>query len=112
MKTKQIPCPCGGFLERAQEKVIQDGIDCGTLEVEKCATCLTQYLPEETMVVVEAALKKAGLWGVERKEVKFWKTGNSVTIRIPTGIAKKLNLARLEKGYLYQEGAHRLVIET
>lgn len=113
MKSSQqkIPCPCGGFLELKKEKVVQDGIDCGVLDVEVCNKCQTTFLSEESMLVVERKLKEAGLWGVERKEVKFWKTGSAITIRLPTSMVRKLNLGQVEKGYLSQEGKHKLVIE-
>src|SRR3989344_1810189 len=111
MKPKQMPCPCGGFLELKKERVIQDKIDCGMLEVEICSKCKTTYLPEESMIIVEEKLRSAGLWGTERKEIKFWKTGNAVTVRLPTSIVKKLNLTHKEKGYVYQEGKHKLIIE-
>lgn len=110
-KENKIPCPCGGWLEFKKDKVVQDGIDCGMLEVEVCNKCQTTFLPEESMLIVESKLKEAGLWGVERKEVKFWKTGNAITIRLPTSLVRKLNLDQVEKGYLSQEGKHKLVIE-
>ena len=51
-----LPCPCGGIVEHKTEKVVQDGIDCGMLEVELCNKCGTKYLPEESMLVVEEKL--------------------------------------------------------
>ncbi len=63
------------------------------------------------MLIVEGKLKEAGLWGVERKEIKFWKTGKAVTIRLPTSVVKNLNLSEIDKGYLFAEGKRRLVIE-
>lgn len=108
---QKIPCPCGGFIEWKKEKVVQEGIDCGILDIEVCTKCGTQYLPEESMLVVEEKLKQAGLWGIERKEIKFWKTGNAVTIRFPTSTVKKLGLDKVNKGYFYPEGQHKLVIE-
>ncbi len=110
MKPK-IPCPCGGFLELKKEQVLQEGVDCGILEVEICPKCSTQYLPEESMLIVEEKLKNAGLWGVQRREIKFWKTGSAVTIRLPTSIVQKMNLSGVDKGYLYTEGKHKVVIE-
>ncbi len=107
-----IPCPCGGRLKTRKEKVVQDSIDCGILAVELCSRCGTRYLPEESILVVEEKLKKAGLWGVPRREIKLWKTGNAVTIRIPTSIVQNLHLSEIDKGYLYQEGPHKLVIEV
>ncbi len=111
MEKLNYPCPCGGFVKWKKEKVIQDSIDCGILDVEACDKCGEVYFPEESMRVVEQRLKVAGLWGVERKEVKFWKSGNSVTVRLPTELAKKLGLENARKGLIYQEGRNKLTIE-
>lgn len=110
MKTEKIPCPCGGFIEWKREKVIQDGIDCGILEVEFCTQCKTTYLPEDSMLVVEEKLKKEGLWGVQRKEIKLWKTGNTITVRFPTSLVEDDDLP--DKGYIHREGKHKFVIEV
>lgn len=111
MEKINYPCPCGGFVKWKKEKVVQDGIDCGTLDVETCEKCGEVYLPEESMRVVEGKLKEAGLWGTERKEVKFWKSGNSVTVRLPTEITRQLGLGSVKKGMIYQEGRNKLAIE-
>ena len=110
MKTEKIPCPCGGILQLKKEKVVQDGVDCGVLDVEMCNKCETRYLPEESMLVVEDKLKKEGLWGVERKEIKLWKTGNTVTVRCPTSMVQNADLP--EQGYIYREGKRKFVIEV
>ncbi len=109
---EKIPCPCGGFVEWKKERVVQDGIDCGVLDVEICNKCFTKYLPDTSMGIVEDKLKKEGLWGVERKEIKLWKTGNAITIRLPANVVKKLELANVGKGYLHHEGKHKLIIEV
>ncbi len=106
-----FPCPCGGFVNWKKEVVVQDGIDCGVLDVEVCDKCGELYLPEESMRTVEGKLKEAGLWGIERKEVKFWKSGSSVTVRLPTEMAKKLGLEKTKKGIIYQEGRNKFAIE-
>ncbi len=108
---KDIPCPCGGVLEWKKEKVLQSGIDCGIIDVEICKKCKTQYLPEESMIIVESILKKQGLWGHQGKEVKFWKTGNTITIRLPTEFTQELGLLQQEKGTLYKEGPRKFAIE-
>ena len=59
------PCHCGGKLESTKKRIIQEGTDCGMLEVFLCRKCSEEYLPEESMGVVERKLKKAGLWGVD-----------------------------------------------
>ena len=112
-KIKKIifPCPCGGKIKWAEEEVIQDGINCGVLDVEICDKCGDQYLPSWSMQIVEEKLQEAGLWGVGREEVKFWKTWNTVTLRFPTRFAKLLGLDKKIKGYVYKDGEHRLVID-
>ena len=110
MQKLNYPCPCGGTIKWKKQRIIQQGIDCGILDVEQCIKCHEIYLPEESMRVVEGKLKKAGLWGIERKEIKFWKTGNSITIRLPTDFVKKLNL-NAKKGFVYKEGQGKIIIE-
>ncbi|NQU78604.1 hypothetical protein HQ545_02445 [Candidatus Woesearchaeota archaeon] len=111
MKKIAYPCPCGGKVKWKKERVVQDGVDCGILDVEYCDKCGELYLPDESLQVVEKKLKQAGLWGVERKEIKFWKTGNSITIRFPVELVNRLNLTEVKKGYVYPEGEHKLTIE-
>lgn len=105
------PCPCGGKLKSKKDKVVIEGVDCGKLEVEYCEKCSEEYLPEESMAVVERKLKEKNLWGIRRKEVKFWPSGNSVTIRIPTEVSRRLRLKDAKKGYLIEEGTNKIVIE-
>lgn len=105
------PCPCGGKLEWKKERVIKDGVDCGLLDVEYCQKCGEEYLPDESLEIVEDKLRKLGLWGMERRQIKFWKTGKAITIRFPVDFVKKLHLNDLKKGYIYQEGKHKIAIE-
>lgn len=111
MEKIEYPCPCGGKVKWLKEKVVQEGINCGILDVEYCEKCGEKYLPEESMEIVEEKLKNAGLWGVERKEIKFWKSGNSFIVRLPIKLANKLGINKVQKGYIYQEGKHKLTIE-
>ena len=111
MEKISYPCPCGGYLKWKKEKVIRDGIDCGVLDIEYCKKCGEEYLPEESLELVEAKLKEHGLWGVKRKEIKFWKAGASVTARFPLELVKNLGLNKIKKGYIYQEGKHKIAIE-
>ncbi len=43
MEKLNYPCPCGGKVKWKKEKVVQDGIDCGVLDVEYCDTCGEMY---------------------------------------------------------------------
>ena len=114
MGTQKIayPCPCGGKVKWKREAVVVEGVSCGVNDVEYCETCGTDYFPEETMTIVEGKLKAAGLWGVERKEARLWKSGNSVLLRIPKGIADELKLHPDEKVTLYAEGKNKLIVEV
>jgi len=107
----RFPCPCGGKIKWTKEKVIQSGVDCGVLDVEVCDKCGNMYLPDDSMRIVEQKLKEKGLWGMERGEVKFWKSGNSVIVRFPTEMTHELCLDHVKKGYVYQEAENKLTIE-
>lgn len=79
---------------------------------EYCKKCWEEYLSDESMEIVENKLKEANLWNVERKEIKFWKTGKAITLRLPVELVSKLNLNKVKKGYIHREGSHKLTIEN
>ena len=110
MKKINFPCPCGGKVKWAKEKVVQDGIDCGILDVEICEKCGSKYFPENSMEIIENKLKEKGIWGA-RKEIKVWKSGESVVIRLPTEISRSMELSKVKKGYIYPEGKRKLLFE-
>lgn len=110
MEKLNYPCPCGGKVKWSKEKTIQDGVDCGILDVEICDKCGSKYFPEESMEIIEDKLKEKGLWG-QRKEIKVWKSGSSVVIRLPAEISKSMDLMKVKKGYLYPEGKRKILFE-
>lgn len=111
MEKINYPCPCGGKIKWKKDKVVIEGINCGVLDVEYCQKCGEEYLPEESLEIVENKLKEAGLWGVERKKVSFWKSGRTVVLRIPVRIANTLNIRAKTKADIYSEGKNKLIIE-
>lgn len=111
MEKIEYPCPCGGKVQWKKEKVVIEGVDCGVLDIELCQKCGEQYFPEETMKIVQEKLKKEGLWGVQRKEVSLWKSGNSVLLRLPQEIADILSLKPDQRVRVYNEGKKRLIID-
>lgn len=111
MEKIEYPCPCGNKVQWQKEKVVVEGVDCGVLDVEVCSKCREKYFPEETMEIIQEKLKKVGLWGVQRKEVSLWKSGNSVLLRLPKEIAKVLSLKPDQKVRMYTEGKKRLIID-
>lgn len=112
MKNKEIsyPCPCGARVKWKRKKIIQEGINCGILDIEYCPKCGSEYFPDRTMAVIEKKLKESGSWGMQ-KEVSFWKSGNSVVLRIPVKIAAALGLKAHMKGNIYKED-NKLVVEV
>ncbi len=62
------------------------------------------------MEIIEGRLKEKGLWG-SRKEIKVWKSGGSVVIRLPVEISKSMDLLNTKKGHIYPEGKKKLLIE-
>jgi hypothetical protein len=111
MRRKGYPCPCGGKVTWQKKRIEIQGIDCGILDVEYCNKCGSEYFPEEPMVIIEQKLRQAGIWGIDRREITFWKSGNTVVLRLPVNIARNLNLKAHTKILLYQEGKNKLVVE-
>ena len=116
MKTEkdklEFPCPCGGKVKWVEKEVRIEGINCGTLDIEFCETCGSEYLPEESMRIVQQKLKEKGLWGVEHRAVSFWKSGNSVVLRVPKKIADVLHLKPAMRAFIHPEGKNKLVVEV
>lgn len=112
-KAKKIrfPCPCGGKIRWAREKVFQEGVDCGILDVEICDKCGTMYLPDWSMMKVEEKLKEQGLWGIKRRDIRFWKSGGSVIMRLPTEMAQEFGLDSIKRGQVYKDGERKFVVE-
>lgn len=107
----RYPCPCGSKVEWTRKEIITEGVNCGTLDVEICPKCKSEYFPEKTMAIIEKKLSENGLWGVERKEISFWKTGNAIVFRIPNKIAGKLGITSKHKAHIYPEGTHKIILE-
>ncbi len=109
-RKEAYPCPCGGKVEWKRKEVVIDGVNCGILDIEYCPKCGSEYFPDKSMQVIEKKLKEAGLWGTQRKEVSFWKSGNSVVLRVPVKIASELGLKANGKGIIYKED-NKLIVE-
>ena len=58
MKKIRYPCPCGGKVKWKKEEFVRDGVDCGVLDIEYCEKCGEEYLPDESMEIVEIKLKE------------------------------------------------------
>ena len=109
MERINYPCPCGGTLKWKRDKIIEDGIDCGILDVEYCVKCGEIYLPDESLTTVENKLKENNLWGIQRKQIKFWKSGSAIVIRLPKDFSK--DLQKVKVGHLYRDGKNKLAID-
>lgn len=90
IKKIDFPCPCGGKIKWFKERVIQEGIDCGILDVETCNKCGTQYLPDWSMEIVEKKLKEANLWGCGKKRNKILEIGEFFYIKTTYSNCKKI----------------------
>ncbi len=105
-------CPeCGkGRLRKDKIKEYLFGVYLGEYPAEICSKCNESFTDEETTKKIEAAAKKAGIWGLEKK-TKITKTGNSLAVRIPKEIALYLKLKVGKEAYIHPE-KDKLVIET
>ncbi len=109
-KVLPYKCRCGGVLKKSQTAVEFFGVDFGIRDCEVCTRCGSEFLADETLVEVEAEVKKRKLFGLE-KQAQVTKSGNSLVIRIPPDLAKFLGLHYKDLVRLYPEGKSRLAIE-
>lgn len=77
MEKLSYPCPCGGTLKWKKERIIEEGIDCGILDIEYCKRCGEVYLPGESLEIVENKLKEHSLWVCKEKKLN---SGNLVML--------------------------------
>lgn len=106
-----MKCPIceKGNLQRKNIKEEMFGVLLGEFPAEVCSSCGESFTDEETTQAIEAAAKKKGLWGLGTK-TKITRTGNSLAVRIPKGIADYLRLAEGRDAYIHPESG-KLVVE-
>ncbi|MAF34762.1 hypothetical protein CMO91_02865 [Candidatus Woesearchaeota archaeon] len=85
---------CGGTTKKEQVRYAEFGVPLGRFSAEVCQKCGEEFFDEKTADKIQAASKKAGLFGMGRK-VKIAELGNSFAVRIPKDLAK---LIKLKKG--------------
>lgn len=86
-KLLNYPCSCGGKLKRSFCHVEFFGIDFGERPCEVCTSCGSEFLEDNTLKDIEEEVKKKSLFGLE-EQVRVVKSGNSLVLRIPPGIAR------------------------
>jgi hypothetical protein len=105
-------CPaCGkGALrpKRVQEKMF--GVDLGTYDGEVCDVCGESFLGTAAMRRIEERAKELGLWGLASK-VKIARSGNSLVVRIPSLLARRLKLKSGQEVMIAPDQENRLILE-
>ena len=112
MVAKSESCPVcrTGSLQKKAVRQLMFGIDLGTYEAEVCNGCGESFLTGESVDKVEARAKELGLWGLASK-VKVAKSGNSLVVRIPSPLARYLDLKRGQEVMVAPDQKHRLILE-
>ncbi|MFA4887799.1 MAG: hypothetical protein WC595_06320 [Candidatus Nanoarchaeia archaeon] len=59
---------CGGKIEWKQTEYILYNHSFGLFPTMVCTKCGEEVFDQETSLEIEQAVKKAGLWGLERKQ--------------------------------------------
>ena len=105
-------CPvCGkGRLRRGKVRQEMFGVDLGKYLAEICESCGESFVDQKAMRKIEARAKELGLWGLAKK-VSIAKSGNSLVVRIPAGLARFLRLKGGEDALVRPEGREKIVVE-
>jgi len=105
-------CPaCGkGKLRPGRMREQMFGVDLGEYPAEICNSCGESFVDQKAMRKIEARAKELGLWGLAKK-VSIAKSGNSLVVRIPAGLARFLRLKGGEDALVRPEGREKIVVE-
>ena len=100
-----------GNLKKGQVEEVMFGIPLGEFDGEICDRCGESFLNESAMKEIEARAKEAGVWGLS-KSIKVVKSGNSLSVRIPSKLAQFLELTEGKDVILYPDGKKKIVVEV
>ena len=109
MRTCPI-CEKGKLVKKIVPYSVYD-IKLGKFPAEVCTKCGEQWFSEETAKKIEKIEKEKGLFGLS-KQSKVGYSGNSLIVRIPSEIAKFMNLKKEKQISIHPEGKNRLLIEV
>jgi len=109
MRTCPI-CEKGKLVKKVVPYSIYD-LEIGKFPAEVCTKCREQWFSEETAKKIEKIEKEKGLFGLS-KQSKIGYSGNSLIVRIPSEIAKFMNLKKEKTISIHPEGKNRLLIEV
>lgn len=86
------------------------GVDLGTYQGLRCASCGEELLDQSATQEVERRAKLAGIWGVAR-ELTLEEKGETLTLTIPAELVRALRLRKGEKLFAHLEES-RIVVDT
>jgi YgiT-type zinc finger domain-containing protein len=104
-------CPlCNGRLKQKDVDYKVYGVSLGKFPAKVCEKCNEQWFDEETSKNIEEAEKKENLFGLSRK-IKISYSGNFLIIRIPSDIAKFMNLKKESEVVIYSEDKNKIIVD-
>ncbi|MDP6293640.1 MAG: AbrB/MazE/SpoVT family DNA-binding domain-containing protein [Candidatus Woesearchaeota archaeon] len=102
---------CGGGIKRQKVAYAEFGVPLGRFDAFVCQKCGEEFFDEATADKIQAASKKAGLFGLGRK-VKIAELGNSFAVRIPKDLAKLIKLKKGQEVSITPDGKKAFRIEV
>lgn len=82
----------------------------GLFDAEVCPACGEAFFDEKASEKMDAAAKKAGVWGLEAR-TKVGQVGNSLDVKINKQLANFMNVKKGDDVRVYPDGKKRLIIE-
>ena len=103
-------CEKGKLVKKVVPYSVYD-IELGKFPAEVCTKCGEQWFSEETAKKIEKIEKEKGLFGLS-KQSRIGYSGNSLIVRIPSEIAKFMNLKKETPVSIHPEGKNKILIEV
>ena len=105
-------CPvCNrGVLRSKRVDETMFGLNLGSYDAEVCDDCGEVFFTAESVDKFESRAKELGLWGLASK-VKVARSGNSLLVRIPSPLARYLNIRNGQEVFVAPDKKHTLVLD-
>ncbi len=94
--------------KRANETMF--GVDLGTYDAEVCDVCEEVFFTAQSVDKIQTRAKELGLWGLASK-VKVARSGNSLVVRIPSPLARYLQIRSGQDVLVAPDKKHTLVLD-
>lgn len=108
--SEECPVCSRGALRPKRVSESMFGVDLGRYDAEVCDACGEVFFTPPSVDRIQSRAKELGLWGLASK-VKIARSGNSLVVRIPSPLARYLEIRSGQEVLVAPDKKHTLVLD-